>query len=84
MIDSSGEPVIVGVLSTARAVAIGRDGAVDARVRRFAVTVEEEAVVRSRAAFIQVKAAEVELYGNRVVTRARELAQVLARMIKLN
>jgi hypothetical protein len=33
---------------------------------------------------VQVLPEEVEIYGTRVITKAREVAKVLARMISLN
>jgi hypothetical protein len=77
-------PAIAGVLQTARAIAIGRDGSVDISVKRLAVTVAEEALLKSAGAFLKVGPQELELYGNRLVSRARELYRVLGRMVKIN
>ncbi len=76
--------VIVGALTTARAVLIGRDGGVDAQVARFQVTAKDELTLRSAGAFVLLRGGEVELFGNRVLTRARELVKLLGRMVKVN
>ena len=77
-------PVIVGALATRRAVEVGPGEEVRLSVKRFAVEVAEEAVVRTRSAFLRVKGDEVELFGGRILSRAREVARVLARAIQLN
>jgi len=77
-------PVIVGALATRRAVEVGPDEEVRLSVKRFAVEAAEEAVLRTRSAFLRVNGDEVELFGGRILSRARELARVLARAIQLN
>ncbi|AKF86414.1 hypothetical protein MFUL124B02_26410 [Myxococcus fulvus 124B02] len=85
IVDGSDEaPLIAGLLTTQRALHLDRQGAVNARVRSFSVTAEEKALLRVPGAFLQVTATEVELYADRVITRAREVAKVLATLIKLN
>ena len=84
LVDATGAPVIVGVVQTARALRIERDGEVRARVEAFTVRAAREVLLQTGAAFLRAKGAEVEIYGNRVLTRAREMAKVLARMINLN
>ncbi|MFO0604177.1 MAG: hypothetical protein U0324_13430 [Polyangiales bacterium] len=84
VVDLAAEPVIVGALVTARPVTVGRDGVVSLEVKRFVVTAAEEALLRTRSAFVQVKGADVESYGNRVVSRARELLKVLGRNVRIN
>lgn len=76
--------VIVGALQTARAVTVDRDGDVTIAARAFTVTAEERAVLRSPGAFVMVAPGEVEVFANRVLTRAREVAKTLAAMIKFN
>jgi len=66
-------PVIVGALATRRAVEVGPGD-----------EASEEAVLRTRSAFVRVKDDEVEMFGGRILSRARELARVLARAIQLN
>jgi hypothetical protein len=84
VVDLGAEPVIVGALVTARPVTVDRDGVLALEVRRFVVTAAEEAMIRTRSAFVQVKGADVESYGNRVVSRARELLKVLGRNVRIN
>jgi hypothetical protein len=79
-----GDPVIVGALATARALVIDRTGAVEAKLRRLALTASEEALLAGPGAFVRLKLQDVELYGRRVVSRARELCRVLGRMVKIN
>lgn len=76
--------VIVGTLQTARALTVGRDGDVDVDARAFTVTATEKVVMRVPGAFVMVSAGEVEVFANRVLTRAREVARTLAAMIKFN
>lgn len=84
VLDLAGEPVIAGVLLTSRPVTIDREGVVRVEVRRFVVTAAEEVLLRTRAAFVQVKGADVESFGDRVVSRARELLKVLGRNVRIN
>ncbi|MBZ0117880.1 MAG: hypothetical protein K8H88_12835 [Sandaracinaceae bacterium] len=84
LIDASGEPCIVGVVMTARAITIDPQGDVRASVRSFAVEAQDEVVLKVPGAFVRAMGREVEVYGERVVTRARHLAKILAAMIKLN
>jgi hypothetical protein len=76
--------VIVGALATARSLQIDRQGVVDAEVNRFAVRAKDSALLKSQKAFLELKGSNIELYGHQVLTRARELARILGRMIKLN
>jgi hypothetical protein len=75
---------IIGVVQTERALTIDRHDAIDAQVDRLRLQVRREAVIQDAKAFIAIKSGDVELYGRRVLTRAREVAKVLARMISLN
>lgn len=84
LVDASGEPVIVGVVATRRAVTIDPEGRVDASVRSFRVSADDEVLLRSPGAFFRAKARRAEVYGERVLTRARDVAKILAAMIKLN
>lgn len=76
--------VIVGTLTTARPVTLDRNGDLAVRARRIVLDAAERGLLRLPGAFVEVKSGEIELYANRVVTRARELAKTLAAMIKLN
>ena len=84
VLELSEAPVIVGTLQTARAVTVGRDGDVDVDARAFTVTATEKVVMRVPGAFVMVSSGEVEVFANRVLTRAREVAKTLAAMIKFN
>jgi len=85
LIDAAGsEALIVGVVLTARPVVIDREGDIRATARRIVLSASREVLAKTAAAFVQVKDDEVEVYGTRVITRAREVAKVLARMISLN
>ncbi len=84
VLDLAATPVIAGVLITARPVTVDRHGDLRVEVRRFVVTAAEEALVRTRDAFVQVKGGDVETFGERVVSRARELLKVLGRNVRIN
>ncbi len=84
LVDAEGAPAIVGIVQTSRALRIDRRGAVDAQVERFSIHARKEAVLKTFSSFIQLKGGEVELYGTRILSRAREAAKILARMIHLN
>jgi hypothetical protein len=74
---------IVGALATARSVSVDRDDRVLLAVKRFEVSAGET-VLKSEAAFVSLKDGEVEIFGRRILSRARELARILARAIQLN
>lgn len=84
LLEAGDSPVVVGVVQTSRVLRVDRRGGVDASVERFQVQARQGVTLKTAAAFMQVKGAEVELYGTRVLTRAREVAKILARMINLN
>jgi hypothetical protein len=65
-------------------VAYGRDGALEVAAPRVTVDAGESVVLKTPWAFMQLRQGEAELYGNKVLLRAREVARVLARMIALN
>ncbi len=75
---------IVGALATSRAVRIDRQNGVRLEVERFEVAAEDSATLRTGSAFLRVKGDEVETFGRRILTRAREVARILARAIQLN
>jgi hypothetical protein len=77
-------PSIVGTLTTARPVELDRDGAVRLEVTRFEVTAEEEALLKTRSAFVSIKDDGVEMFARRILCRAREVARILAAAIQLN
>lgn len=76
--------MIVGTLQVRRALDIDTQGRVDADVESFKVKAKADVTLQTAAAFIQIKAEQVELFGERVLTRARGVAKTLARMISLN
>lgn len=84
VVEDDGEPVIVGTLATRRSVEIGRDLCVRVDVDRFEVAVAGEAILKSPSAFVSVKGDEVEIFARRILSRARDLARILARAIQLN
>jgi hypothetical protein len=84
LVEAGPSPVLAGVVQTSRALRVNREGRVDATVERFRVHANESATLQTASAFMRVKDAEVELYGTRILTRAREVAKILARMINLN
>lgn len=75
---------IAGVIQTRRALAIDADGAVDASVTSFRVRAKRELLLTTERAFVWVKGQDVELYGREVLTRAKEVAKILGRLISLN
>lgn len=84
LVDASASPSIVGVVATRRGLSLDREGRVSAKVKALEIDAEEEVLLKVPGAFIRAKAREVEVYGERVITRARNLAKILAAMIKLN
>jgi hypothetical protein len=84
LVEARPSPVLVGVVQTSRALRVDRGGKVDATVERFSVQAHQGATLKTAAAFVQVKGSQVELYGERILTRAREVAKILAKMINLN
>jgi hypothetical protein len=84
LVESAESPVVVGVVQTSRALRVDRQGSVKAEVEQFSLRARLGATLQTHSAFLRVKGSEVELYGKQVVTRAREVAKILARMISLN
>jgi hypothetical protein len=79
-----GAAIIVGALSTQRPVVIDRQGHLEARAKRISLTGDEEVLLRAAGAFVHLRSEDVELYGKRVIGRARELCRILGRMVKIN
>ena len=84
IIDQSDEPLIVGVVATQRSLVIDEHGCVDAEVERFRLSAQREVLLKTPGAFLRAKGRELEVFGNKVLTRGRELAKVLAAMIEFN
>ncbi|MFN0062277.1 MAG: hypothetical protein ACKVPX_07150, partial [Myxococcaceae bacterium] len=77
-------PVIAGLLMTQRTIVVDAAGGVDAELQHFRVTAREDAMLRTDRAFVRLTSAGVEMLGNRIVVRAREVAKILGRLVKLN
>ncbi len=84
LIDATREPMIVGVVATQRTLTIDAEGRVEARLTSLAIEAVEHARLKVPGAFIQVKDRAVELYGESVLTRGRNLVKIFGAMIKLN
>ncbi|MFK7989801.1 MAG: hypothetical protein AB8I08_27530 [Sandaracinaceae bacterium] len=84
LVDTSGEPTIVGVVQTARAIVVDRDNRVEEQLDSVSLTATREILLRTPGAFVRAKGRQVELYGDRVLHRARDAVKILAAMIKLN
>jgi len=83
VVEDGPEAAIVGALATSRTVEVGRDDSVRLSFERFEVSANT-ALVQTPSAFVSLKDDEVEVFGRRIVSRARELARILARAIQLN
>lgn len=79
-----GAPIIVGVLTTQRSLTIDDQGRVDATVESLRIVAKKKLVLSVTGAFVQLADREAEIYGTRVLVRARELAKTLAAMISFN
>jgi len=77
-------PTILGALTTHRPIHLDDRGDLHVSARRIVLDAADRVLARVPGAFMEVKGEEVEIYANRVVTRARELAKMLAAMIKIN
>ncbi len=83
VVEGTNPAIIVGLLTTSRSVSIDRENKVDVSVKHFKIQADE-VLLKSTASFLQLRQHEVELYGGRILARARELTRLLGRMIKLN
>ncbi len=81
---SDDEPVIAGVVATQRSLVIDTEGHVDVELESMKISARTELLLKTPGAFLRAMDREVELFGDTVLTRARNLAKVLAAMIKLN
>ncbi|RZO66332.1 MAG: hypothetical protein EVA89_00525 [Sandaracinaceae bacterium] len=75
---------VCGLLQTTRAVTIDRSGVVSSTVRRFEITAEESALLRTATSFLKLDDERAEIYAREAVVRARGAVRALARLIKLN
>lgn len=80
----NGAAQIAGGVQTRRALEIDEEGAVDAQVTSFRVRAKRELLLTTERAFVWVKGQDVELYGKEILTRAKEVAKILGRLISLN
>ncbi len=81
---NAGAPVVLGVLATQRTVNIDQAGRVDVEVTSFRIAAKKKVVLSVAGAFVQLADREAEVYGTRVLVRARELAKTLAAMVSFN
>ena len=84
LLETSSGNRLVGLLQTGRVLTVDRQNRIRARVESFALHVGAELTLQTATAFVRLKGGEVELYGHRVLTRAREVAQVIARLVSFN
>jgi hypothetical protein len=85
VLDASDETVaIVGLLVTSRPLTLDRAGNLDAKVRSFRVTADDEITIKIPRAFIRLRGEQLETYGQQIVTRARGVLRLLGVAIKLN
>jgi hypothetical protein len=83
VLERTPELTIVGTLQTAQTLVVDRNGKLDATLEEIKLTAKKT-LLRVPGAFVELKSSEVEVYGNRVLTRARKLAKTLATMIEFN
>ena len=84
LVEQGGETSIAGVVATQRSLVIDRDGCVDAEVERFEVSARQEVLLKTPGAFLRARRRDIEVFGDKVLTRGRELAKIIAAMIELN
>jgi hypothetical protein len=84
LLETEPVPLIVGVVQVARTPSINREGDFIAKARRVVLEGQREVQLKTTRAFVRLHHEDVELFGRNVLTRAREAAKILARMIDLN
>jgi hypothetical protein len=85
VLDAAGEAVaIVGLLLTSRALTLDRAGTVDAKVRSFRVSAEDEITLKVPRAYLRMRGEDLEAYGQQILARARGVLRLLGVAIKLN
>lgn len=75
--------VVVGVLAVRRTLALEPDGALEATLPRIRLQAEE-VILKTRAALVHLRGNELELHATNLLCRAREVAKILGRALKLN
>jgi hypothetical protein len=83
VIELGPEPVLAGVLMTARAVELDRKGDVALQVGRFTLDAED-VLLRTPRAFLRLHRQIAELFADELVARGRLLTRILGKAIKLN
>lgn len=81
---ADGVPRIAGALQVRRAIEIDENGDVVTTLRSMRVRATREIQLTTERALVWIKGEDVELYGKEVLTRAREVAKILGRLISLN
>lgn len=84
LIEGGVDPCIVGAVMTSRPVVHGRDGSVHVRAPELTVEAERVVTLKTPWSFLRLNQSDAELYGQRVVVKAREVARLLARLISMN
>jgi hypothetical protein len=85
VLDAAGDAfVIVGMLVTSRALTVDKAGDVDAKVRSFRISADDEVTIKIPRAFIRMRGEQLETYGQQILTRARGVLRLLGVAIKLN
>jgi hypothetical protein len=83
VLERTPELAIVGTLQTSQTLTVDRNGKLEATLEEIKLTAKKT-LLRVPGAFVELKPEEVEVFGNRVLTRARRVAKTLAAMIELN
>lgn len=81
---SDGSALIAGVVQVRRTLEIDEHGDVVASLRSLRLKARQEIQLTTERALVWIKGEDVELYGKEVLTRAREVAKILGRLISLN
>lgn len=83
-LSADGAPRIAGVLQVRRTLEIDEHGDLVASLRSMQVRATREIQLTTERALVWIKGDDLELYGKEVLTRAREVAKILGRLISLN
>jgi hypothetical protein len=83
VVEGGAQPVVVGLLMTARTLEIDRHGRLEATVKKFTL-LAEEALIQTPHAFLRLRREVAEVFSEELVLRGRTIARILGKMIKLN
>ena len=83
VVEGGAQPVVVGLLMTARTLEIDRHGRLEATVKKFTLRAEE-ALIQTPHAFLRLRREVAEVFSEELVLRGRTLARILGKMIKIN